>query len=257
MRWCKAHIRSLSALAIASGLLFAPGCQWLAPRGNAGEVDLKDADRQTLESEYLKLRERAHELEAKRVDTDLDLAKYNAEIEAQKELNRLLRRELEATTADLDYLESQFINRSDQSTREETRASAVAAIADVQLLYEKASGQNADSTADILQEVERRLAAAEYQIQRRNYVAAVYYANRAMRILDESERRRRTVFTEGDTRIISVPTANLREGPGRGRRIIGRLGYGTLMVELAQKDEWLRVRTRDGAEGWVHASLVH
>jgi hypothetical protein len=257
MRLCKAHIRPIFALAVASGLLFAPGCQWLAPKGNAEAVDVKNSDRQTLESEYLKMRERARELEARRADTDLDLTKYNAEIEAQKELNRLLRRELEATTADLDYLESQFINPSNRSTREETRASAVAAIADVQLLYDKARGQSADSTTDILQDVESRLAAADYQIQRRNYVAAVYYANRAMRTLDESERRRRTVFTEGDTRIISVPTANLREGPGRGNRIIGKLGYGTLMVELAQKDQWIRVRTRDGTEGWVYGSLVH
>jgi len=251
------HIRPLAVLAFASTLLVAPGCQWLAPKGGSGTVDPETTDRKTLETEYVKMRDRARALEAKTADTDLDLTKYNAEIEAQKELNRLLRRELEATTADLDYLESQFINRSNRTTREETRASAVAAIADLQLLYEKARSQNPDSTTDAFKEVERRLSAANDQMQGRNYVAAVYYANRAMRLLDESERRRRTAFAEGDTRIISVPSANLREGPGRQHKIVTQLGYGSLMVELAKKGEWIHVRTREGAEGWVHASLVH
>ncbi len=249
-----AHMPIAAALV---GITLLTGCQWLAPETKANRIDVESVDPETLRAEYIALRRHAERVETSGKVSDLDLAKRSAELETQLEVNRVLREELDATNADLNYLESQFISLENQLTRRETRASAVAAIADVQLLYARirkdASGRLTDDDWD---EVERRLQASDNEMVRGNYAAATYHASRAMRLMNRTEHLNATLHAQGITRVVAVASANFRQGPGSEFDVIGQVPYGTIVVELERKDRWYRIRTRSGSEGWIHTSLV-
>jgi len=248
----------LARTALVAGLIACAGCQWAAPRSAGSHRDVDALDENGLRGEYDRLSARADELERADAARSLELAKSEADLESQRELNRLLRQELDATTKDLDFLESQFITLEHRLTREETRASAVASLADAQLLYEKFKKEGNDSTsADVIRDVERKLAAADDQMQRNNYAAAVYYANRATRLLNQTERQHNAFLSSGGARIVAVSSANLRQGPGAGFKVVAHLTYGTVLVEVAQKEDWLQVKTRDGTQGWIHHTLLY
>lgn len=51
----------------------------------------------------------------------------------------------------------------------------------------------------------------------------------------------------------------VRAGPGKGSRMIGRLGRGDRLVEVKRQQSWVQVRVEGagaGREGWVHESLI-
>jgi chromosome segregation ATPase len=233
------------------------GCQWLAPQTRPGDVDVDAIDRAALQEEYVRLREHADRLQDDLTARDLDLAKRRAELEKQVEVNRLLRSELEATTVDLDYLESQFITLERRLSHDETKATAVAAIADAQLLQKKLRERHPGRIPEeVWTEVGARMKAAEAAMADDSFTAAVYHAHRALRLIDHTERSRSAFLASGTARIVSVSSANFREGPGSGYGVVGQFAYGTILVELDADKDWRRIRTRNGAEGWIHSSLI-
>jgi hypothetical protein len=185
----------------------------------------------------------------------LENARKQAELEQANERIRLLEEELVNVRSDLEFVEKQFVLFERRLTNEETKASAVSAVAEAQLFRDRLQ---ADEPLDeeTLEEVESRLGTAGTLIDRRKYTAAVYYANRAMRALNRAERIRGTLI-EGDALVVAVTRANLRKGPGGKFDVIGQLSYGTAVVRVGEENQWLKVRTRDGSTGWIHSSLLH
>jgi hypothetical protein len=235
--------RALLAIALVA---VAGGCQSGAFHSSRSGRGGGDAD-STLSREVATLREQVQEQK-------LELARTRAELQTAVELNRVLEEELAATKGDLEVVERQFVSMERRLIRDETKASAVAAIAEVRLLLDNLKKQEPRPLdADAIAEVESKIASANELTRRRNYSAAVYYANRAMRILNQSERRHEVI---GDRMIVAVTRANLRKGPGSSYDIITRLQYGTIIVQLDETKDWVHVRTRSGVEGWIHASLL-
>lgn len=242
----------LAVLAVTSG-----GCRWAAPESRVRAIDPDTADRETLEQEYERLLELNSRLEAEREQCEKELAGRTIELENERESRRLVRAELDATLTDLQYLESQFLTLERRLGQEESKASAVAAVADAQLLYGKFRQEHRQLlTREERAEVDRRLAAADEAIGLGQFTAAVYHAHRAIRLLNLSERERQSFLSAGTPRVVSVAVANYREGPGTEYGVVGQLPRGTVVVELAQSDEWMQVKMRSGATGWVHASLI-
>lgn len=232
------------------------GCHWRAPESRQ-VADLEAMDRKALEVECAKLHQQAGQLRAQLAARELDLAKSRAQLETESEMHRLLQAELEATTADLDYVESQFITLERGLKRNETRATAVAAIADAQLVQKRLrDDQPGVIPQPVWAEVDERMAAAEASIAEEHFTAAVYYAHRALRLMTRTERSRSAFFATGVARVVSVTSANLRAGPGPRHDVLGQLAYGTILVELTAVEDWRRVKTRDGAEGWIHHTLI-
>ena len=50
--------------------------------------------------------------------------------------------------------------------------------------------------------------------------------------------------------------SNLREGPGEGFNVLVTLEEGTVLTGYSARGFWLRVKTNDGWNGWIHRSLV-
>ena len=107
--------------------------------------------------------------------------------------------------------------------------------------------------AGTLADVEAKLAMANTLTRKRNYPAAVYYADRARRILNAGERRHEA---QGQHLIVMVSRANVRKGPGASFDVIATLDYGSVILCLDKAEEWCRVRTDKGDEGWIHTTLL-
>lgn len=50
--------------------------------------------------------------------------------------------------------------------------------------------------------------------------------------------------------------ANLRGGPGTNYGRVGTLGSGETVALVAQHDEWYKIRTNSGTEGWIFGNLI-
>lgn len=229
-----------------------PGCQWASTR-SGGSDSLSSAlaeDYEALAAENKRLKEQTKTLE-------LDLVKLQAENDRHKQVNVIREEEFGQLRADLQRVEKQFIRIEERLQVKETKASAVAAVAEVQMLFDN---MRADQTAPLdsstTQEVTEQLNTSDQMMRVLNYDAAVYYAKRAMRTLNQQERRRNLALVDGDTRVIMVSKANMREGPGANFEVIEKLDYGAVIVQLGIDKDWCRVRTKSGSAGWVHASLL-
>jgi hypothetical protein len=228
-------------------VLAAPSCAWLGRSTGEG-------DSPTFKTELAKENER---LKGELATQSLDLAKLQAEYQRQVELNRLLSEELEHLKTDLDQVEKQFVSFEQRLKLKETKASAVAAVAEAQLLFEKLQTDSpAELDSVMLAEVATKLKTSDEMIRKQNYAAAVYFSNRAMKILNQFERWQNVPLPEGDARAIAVSVANLRAGPGSQYDVVGKLTYGTIIVQLETREEWSMVRTESGKSGWIHNSLI-
>ena len=233
------------------------GCQWLAPETSVHRVDVNAIDAEALRAEYIALRKQTDRMEKDNKNANLELAKRDADLKTRIEINRRLRKELDASNSDLDYLESQFISLENQLTLRETRASAVATVADAQVLYARIRKDQPESiSAEQWNAIDARLKSSDREMTRNNYAAATYHASRAMRLMNHSEYMRGSLLDPGSARVVSVANANFRRGPGSDFDVIGQLPYGTILTELERKGRWHRMTTTDGGTGWIHASLI-
>lgn len=193
------------------------------------------------------------ECDALRADLDAKnevIVRLTAESESYAENNRYLEAELQRTMDLLDFVEKEFVSLERGIQSNETRASAVAAVAEAELAYDKTfrTDPGAASRSNVHQAKEKVEKANELLAKRR-YNGAVYFARRAIRLLEEKHEI-------PAIRIVSVDQANMRSGPGTKFEITEQLPLGTVLVELASQDDWFKVSTRAGIEGWVHVSVT-
>jgi len=57
-------------------------------------------------------------------------------------------------------------------------------------------------------------------------------------------------------RIVTVPTARLRAGPGTGHRILATMQHNEILRTLATRGKWAQVQREDGQRGWVARRLT-
>lgn len=242
-------------------LLLLPQCAWIKPQAQrptprdhptvyhpspSREKYQNGAARDTIAMLKNRLKEK-----------DLELAKLKAENAELAELKTYLEEELNNTKRDLEYVERQFLTFENRIQSIENKASAVAAMAEARIGLERyRRTQSARDDSLTIREVKEKLEKSDECIRSEQYAAAVYYARRAQKILDATARKKRIDLRPGDTRIVSVNTANLRQGPGTRYAVLDELPFGTIVVQLDSKGKWSKIKTRDGRQGWVHRTLI-
>jgi hypothetical protein len=253
------YVRQYAPIAVVLVLLISPGCQWMSS-GSSRNLDLTNEE---LDSLYVRsdvcknLKAENRRLTELVESQKLDLAKIEASYKQQAELSEFLREELNNANEDLDRVERQFVVFEQRLKVTETKASAVAAVAEVQLLLDRIRAETPEGLDSMtVAEVSQKISTSEELIKKRNYAASVYFSDRAMKILNQTERRKNLVFADGTTQVISVKLANMRGGPGEQYNVIGRLALGTVVMQLDASDDWIKIRTESGEHGWVHNSLV-
>ncbi|MDH3291247.1 MAG: SH3 domain-containing protein [Gemmatimonadota bacterium] len=99
-----------------------------------------------------------------------------------------------------------------------------------------------------------------------NFGGALFVATEARKLSQTAEARRRVGADRGlqpgeawfttPLRLEALRRSNIREGPGRDRRILLTVEAGTPLTGLSYTDDWVRVRDENGRSGWVFYSLV-
>ncbi len=240
-------VRPIRILALCA-LVALGGCRWGNERPATDPAD--DAETRSLRATVERLEARARSLE-------LDLARAHAEIERRDARIAQLEDDVASLRSDLETAERQFVTIERGLLRDETRASAVTAIAEARLRLDRAlaaDSSSVDSTS--VERVHDLLATAGRLVERGNYAAAVYYARRAAREVDRA-RAHHAEPLAGDVAVVAAQRANLRGGPSRSAPRVAVLRFGAPVARLATRGDWVHVRTRDGREGWIHADLLH
>jgi hypothetical protein len=246
-------------------LVFSCGCQWAKskvkdpahaagsdyPSHTGGDTDISYQQCRQLMDENQRLRE---DLKTK----ELDVTKLTADLTYCSERNKHLEQLCESIRQDLTQAEKQFISIEERLQLKETKASAVSALAEAKLAYDKYK-VNLDTNSDLesLKEIEQKLEESSQLIQKENYAASVYYSKRVHKMLERSANTQVFLRSHVETRIVSVQKANLRSGPGLDHDVIAQLTFGAVLVQVEKSDEWSRIETQDGIEGWIHRNLIH
>lgn len=185
-----------------------------------------------------------------------EIARLRVERDRLSQANQLLEQELVETHEDLKLIEQQFAIYEERLSSDQGKAAAVAAAAEVRIRCEKIERERpnvlADSTARYVKEL---IESSERLIRKQNYAAAQFFAERANHTISSAERRA-TIESSAATRTVAVDVANVREGPGQGYPVVDRLSIGANLLCWGSADDWYHVRTPNGIEGWIHASLV-
>jgi SH3-like domain-containing protein len=56
--------------------------------------------------------------------------------------------------------------------------------------------------------------------------------------------------------VVEADVANVRAGPGRRHEVLYTAERWTTFLVLNQRGGWVRVRHTNGAEGWIHETLL-
>lgn len=249
------------AAALALGLALAVGCQWQAPvtRSDHAYWAWGAADRDSIETvlaSYERTMQDNQRLRDEVAELKAEVANGKAELAHQHKVNKANENELRLAKDDLERVERQFVSFEERLTRQDTKASAVAAIAEVQLVYDRLKQEHPEVLDRAARaEINAKINTADDLMEDRKYAAAVYFAERAMRLVTSAESRA-GLGDDAMRRVVAVTTANLRGGPGQNYRIVSQLAYGTVLIELSREKEWYRVQTRSGRQGWIHRSLL-
>lgn len=187
-------------------------------------------------------------------------ARRALERELRKQESRVLRlsaevqyleSELARTRELLEQVERQFITFERDLYAKETRASAVASLAEARLAHDKIARTHDTSEAqeNLMKMVLAKIKASDQLLTKTRYNGSVYFSRRALRLLAGAQDRKLM-------RIVSVETANIRRGPGLNYEVVTQLALGTTLFQLDTKNEWVKIQTRTGVEGWIHTSVT-
>jgi hypothetical protein len=255
-------ILSLFFLAAAACWLLSAGCAWQHPQsmGSFDDWNLTPAQRDSLSAILVANRDVKKENSRLRDQIrtqQLDMTKMSTELEYRVARNRYLEEALTNAQNDLALVEKQFVSLERQLQSNDTKASAVAVLAEVKLNFDnllKDDSASPDSTT--IQEIEQKIQESEQLLQKQNFAASTYYARRADRLVQLARHVTPQNQTTGQAKIVSVNRANLRQGPSIDHTIITNLDFGTVLIQIDQSGDWSKIRTRDGQEGWILTTLL-
>ena len=178
----------------------------------------------------------------------------------------LMEKEAQATElqAKLDEAIQEVVRTKAKLQSVESRAEAASTMAEAEIALKAVRAQAVEPGPEVFQaEQLLEMSAREFEI--RNYGGSLYLASQAMSLVNIGKRR--LVGADMPNRagevLFVIPlsleatrNSNVREGPGRGFKVLFTLSERTRLVGLAYKDQWVRVRDDDGRGGWIFHSLV-
>lgn len=56
--------------------------------------------------------------------------------------------------------------------------------------------------------------------------------------------------------IVKKRRVNVRSGPGRNYRVVGKANYGVVFRTLSRKNGWVKIRHENGLTGWIKRNLL-
>ncbi len=209
------------------------------------------------------------------------MKRLELELAEAKSENRRLRRRLEDQEAARASLEERHaaleielassveeVLRSKASLRSvHNRALAISRIAEVRVELQTVPQANDPEVAVRLKRANEFLARADKALAEGNFGGSSYLSERAGELVRQARMVAdvRTSSLGPSNEIIpivparsveTVVKANLREGPGKDKSLVGQVDKGKQILAVARWGDWFRVETGDGLRAWIHASVV-
>lgn len=147
----------------------------------------------------------------------------------------------------------------------DSRAEAASTMAEAEIALNGVRDAAGGDTGPELLQAEQLLEMSARAFEGENYGGALYLASQAMGLASIGRGR----FSAGDVsrrageisfavplRLETVRNSNVRDGPGRGSKVLFTVRERTPLVGLAYVGQWVRIRDDQGRGGWVFHSLV-
>jgi hypothetical protein len=148
----------------------------------------------------------------------------------------------------------------------ESRAEAASELAEAEIALKSFRAKAAGSNRPELASAGQLLTMATQEFKDQNFGGTLYLVTQAKAQIKIGSLRvgeaKRAGGLEGEIPF-AIPLqlkvnsrSNLREGPGEGFNVLVTLEAKTILTGYSARGLWLRVKTNDGWNGWIHRSLV-
>jgi anion-transporting ArsA/GET3 family ATPase len=148
----------------------------------------------------------------------------------------------------------------------ESRAEAASELAEAEIALKSFRTNAAGSNRPELSSAGQLLTMATQEFRDQNFGGTLYLVTQAKAQIKIGSLRvgeaKRAGGLEGEVPF-AIPLqlkvnsrSNLREGPGEGFNVLVTLAEETALTGYSARGLWLRVKTNDGWNGWIHRSLV-
>lgn len=221
-----------------------------------------EADNRRLEETVLDQKRLLQEKEARINRLQLKLLEIDARYRSQ--MNQMSTQQDRLDEAVVEVVRTKAKLRSIES-----RAEAASSITEAEIAL-KGLKENMPMAADepsedyLKAEVLVRMSTNEFK--KENYGGALYLAGQAQGQIRAIQSR---LSHQADNALIPgevlfaqplplkvLKRSRLRQGPSRQSKIQRSLDQGTMIIGHSYKDEWIRVHTEDGGQGWIFQTLV-
>ena len=202
------------------------------------------------------------EYEARIHRLQLQLLESDARHQAQQA--QLLRQQNMLDEAVVEVVRTKAKLRSIESRAEAASSMAEAEIA-LKGLAERIATNDGGPPEDYLK-AETLLRMSTNEFKKENYGGSLYLAGQAQNqiraIQSNLSHQVDYALAPGEVLfaqplLLKVLTrSNLRQGPSQRSKINRTLEEGTMIIGYSYKDDWIRVHTEDGSQGWVFQTLV-
>ena len=141
-----------------------------------------------------------------------------------------------------------------------SRAEAASGIAEAELATQSPRGA---SSADVTQ-AKKLLKLGTEAFNGGNYAGALYLANQAKALVAPARRAAVTDLPPrsgektfaSPVRFKAARSANIREGPGAGFKVLFTVKAGTALTGYSYTEQWIRVAEESGRGGWISREML-
>ena len=151
----------------------------------------------------------------------------------------------------------------------ESRAEAASSITEAEIALKGLKENMAvaeDDPSEDYRKAEALLRMSTNEFKKENYGGALYLAGQAQGHIRaiQSDLSHRAGYSLSPGEILFaqplplkvLQRSNLRQDPSPRSKINRLLDEGTMIIGYSYKDEWIRVHTEDGGQGWIFQTLV-
>ncbi len=149
----------------------------------------------------------------------------------------------------------------------ESKAEAASSLAEAEIALNTTKSAEPDEAKDpeIIQ-AEQLLKMSALEFKNQNYSGTLYLTSQAKGLIQMAKERsviREKIRVEEAPASFVLPVSlyvlkqsNVREGPGLDFKVIYTLEKNSKVVGHSYKDQWVRVTTEDGRDGWIFHALL-
>ncbi|MFQ5988403.1 MAG: SH3 domain-containing protein [Candidatus Methylomirabilales bacterium] len=147
----------------------------------------------------------------------------------------------------------------------ESKAEAASTIAEAEIALKALRTAGHTDGPEVIQ-AEHLLQMSAQEFKKHNYGGALYLASQAKGLVNIGRGRlmggEKIPMVSGEV-LFALPLplqvlakSNVREGPGLDFEVLFTLEKGTRLFGHSHKDEWVRVKDKNGRDGWIYQTLV-